>query len=205
MDVLVSAGLLAIAVSDTLAVRLGISLTNTDIAQTEKLQALIRLYCSQRHAPRPTERPNGGPPATQSSEPNNKQKDEDVTMDKPSPPVPPGAALAPNNGEAQREGVEEMGIPQPDGASGMVLPPLPEAGSEEEVIEEVEGRREFPRSVPRGESFTAAKRKAEERTRPNRSHHLLPEIGRLAREIVRNGEEKVAVAVGAYNSVSPLR
>jgi hypothetical protein len=30
---------------------------------------------------------------------------------------------------------------------------------------------------------------------------LLPEIGKLAKEMVRNGEEKVAVAVGAYNSV----
>lgn len=32
----------------------------------------------------------------------------------------------------------------------------------------------------------------------------LPEIGRLAREIVRNCEEKVALAVGAYNSVRVL-
>lgn len=31
---------------------------------------------------------------------------------------------------------------------------------------------------------------------------LLPEIARLAREMVKNGEEKVAVAQGAYNSVS---
>jgi hypothetical protein len=33
---------------------------------------------------------------------------------------------------------------------------------------------------------------------------LLPEIGRLSREIVRNCEEKVALAVGAYNSVRSL-
>lgn len=33
---------------------------------------------------------------------------------------------------------------------------------------------------------------------------LLPEIARLAREMVKNGEEKVAVAQGAYNSVSHL-
>lgn len=32
--------------------------------------------------------------------------------------------------------------------------------------------------------------------------NLLSEIGRLSREIVRNCEEKVALAVGAYNSVS---
>ena len=38
----------------------------------------------------------------------------------------------------------------------------------------------------------------EPRLRPSR---FLPEIGRLAREIVRNCEEKVAVAQGAYNSV----
>lgn len=34
---------------------------------------------------------------------------------------------------------------------------------------------------------------------------LLPEIARLAKEIVRNGEEKVAVAMGAYNSVSAVQ
>ena len=38
----------------------------------------------------------------------------------------------------------------------------------------------------------------------NRGWTLLPEIARLAKEMVKNGEEKVAVAQGAYNSVSPL-
>lgn len=37
----------------------------------------------------------------------------------------------------------------------------------------------------------------------NQAWNLLPEIARLAREMVKNGEEKVAVAQGAYNSVSP--
>ncbi|RXK42421.1 hypothetical protein M231_00411 [Tremella mesenterica] len=35
----------------------------------------------------------------------------------------------------------------------------------------------------------------------NRPVSILPEIARLVRDIVRNGEEKLAVAVGAYNSV----
>lgn len=35
----------------------------------------------------------------------------------------------------------------------------------------------------------------------NRGWELLPEIARLAKEMVKNGEEKVAVAQGAYNSV----
>ncbi|KAK8854724.1 hypothetical protein IAR55_003463 [Kwoniella newhampshirensis] len=37
--------------------------------------------------------------------------------------------------------------------------------------------------------------------RPEGPHMQLPEIARLAREIVRTGEEKVAVAVGAYNAI----
>jgi hypothetical protein len=37
----------------------------------------------------------------------------------------------------------------------------------------------------------------------NRGWELLPEIARLAKEMVKNGEEKVAVAQGAYNSVGP--
>jgi hypothetical protein len=35
-----------------------------------------------------------------------------------------------------------------------------------------------------------------------RGWELLPEIARLAKEMVKNGEEKVAVAQGAYNSAS---
>lgn len=36
----------------------------------------------------------------------------------------------------------------------------------------------------------------------SRPFDLLPSIGRLVKDLVRNGEEKVAVAVGAYNAVS---
>ena len=95
--------------------------------------------------------------------------------------------------------VQEMGVPHPDGAGGLVLqPPLTDNASEAEEVEEIEGRREFPGPEPEREMLVAP---VEPRT--PQPHDLLPEIGRLAREIVRTGEEKVAVAVGAYNSVRP--
>jgi hypothetical protein len=43
---------------------------------------------------------------------------------------------------------------------------------------------------------------ASEPEKKHTSMDLLPEIGKLMREIVRNGEEKYAVALGAYNAVS---
>jgi len=113
---------------------------------------------------------------------------------------PETAALTKDDYEPQGT-VEEMGIPQPDGAGGLVLPPAPaDEGSQDEEVKEVEGRREFPNPETVGESSRTEK-PPDWTPRGSRQHDLLPEIGRLAREIVRNGEEKVAVAVGAYNSV----
>jgi hypothetical protein len=94
-----------------------------------------------------------------------------------------------------------MGVPLPDGAGGLVLPEnARQEGSE------IEARLAFPERLSEverevsqaGPSITRQSNGGERR----RAARLLPDIGRLSREIVRNAEEKVAVATGAYNSVS---
>ena len=110
------------------------------------------------------------------------------------PPVPPSQVIGTS---PEVVPVAEMGVPYPDGAGGLVLPPpLINEASVAEEVEEIAGRREFPNPEADKETLVAPID-----NRPSQPHNLLPEIGRLAREIVRTGEEKVAVAVGAYNSV----
>ena len=84
--------------------------------------------------------------------------------------------------EATRDGTdaaEALGVTATDGEG------LATAGTEPVVEDTEQNNKE---TVPSPDT----------RLRPSR---FLPEIGRLAREIVRNCEEKVAVATGAYNSV----
>lgn len=91
--------------------------------------------------------------------------------------------------------------------------PVTDADAEGEIIgiqEPVEPRLKFPSVSPdRPEADVlppqAIRQTAETSVTPalgQGAWKLLPEIARLAREMVKNGEEKVAVAQGAYNSVS---
>lgn len=158
-------------------------------AQTDKLQALIRSYIAQRLVPsKPAAEPNDIAAAgdVDTSEPPSLKGPDDIPQDA---------------GEGLRQVVEEMGIPLPDGAGGLCLPPPADDESEAEAVEEVEGRREFPRAEAVGEA-TSTLKQPDPSLRNSHPYDTLPDIGRLAREIVRNGEEKLAVAVGAYNSVS---
>jgi hypothetical protein len=123
--------------------------------------------------------------------------------------------------------VMEIGVPVSDGHGGEVMPaPEPEAevgdiemsaegetaGAEQNTAEE-EGRLPFPaRSPTRPEADVPLEHtnhdipevaEMMETKKDNCGWKLLPEIARLAKEMVKNGEEKVAVAQGAYNSVSP--
>ncbi len=58
------------------------------------------------------------------------------------------------------------------------------------------------RTIESTERQSASPVAAHTSTRPIQDRTVLSEISRLSREIVRNGEEKVAVAIGAYNAVS---
>ena len=136
-----------------------------------------------------------------------------------------GAGPVDANGH-EPESVLDMGIPESDGEGGQVMPaPVPQAevadidtegrgtNEEAEVDQEAaaeEGRRAFPLVSPtQPEADVLPPQAIKEDPQPvtetkkdNRGWALLPEIARLAKEMVKNGEEKVAVAQGAYNSVS---
>jgi len=117
-----------------------------------------------------------------------------------------------------------MGVPESDGHGGHVIPAPPPA----EVVEdfpakesELEGEAEvaqveeavratddlglFSSASPNRPEAEAIKQDSldmdQGEKKRNRGWELLPEIARLAKEMVKNGEEKVAVAQGAYNSV----
>lgn len=114
-----------------------------------------------------------------------------------SAPPPPSV---PDDVEINRP--EDLGKPLPDGQGGLLLPAHnPDAGIEQSA------RLPFPdtdaalriNTKGREQNGETPSMAGKGQTRPG---VLLMDIGRLAREIVRNGEEKVAVAVGAYNAVS---
>lgn len=110
-------------------------------------------------------------------------------------------------------GPEDMGMPVPDGQGGVLLP------AADEPEEPVEERLSFPDAPaeanggPEGTSISVP-REANAEAGPSTVNEtglsreeqpvyidVLPEIGKLSREIVRNAEEKLAIAVGAYNTV----
>ena len=129
---------------------------------------------------------------------------------------------APNADEVQPNGhapvsTEDDPAPVPDGEGGLIVPAAEEAEADE-VEEQVEDRRAFPtegepNDVEMADEAAVGEASADQDKTParedvdaeeqdsGRASLLLPEIGRLAREMVRNGEEKVALAVGAYNAV----
>ena len=146
------------------------------------------------------------------------------------PPLPSltldgGAGPVDVNGN-ELASVMDIGVPESDGQGGEVMPaPDPEEAvadiemsTEEKAIEAEqttlagEGRPPSPtRSPTRPETNvppedtndnTQEVAEKKEPAKDNNGWKLLPEIARLAREMVKNGEEKVAVAQGAYNSVS---
>ncbi|WVQ95037.1 hypothetical protein IAU59_002129 [Kwoniella sp. CBS 9459] len=81
------------------------------------------------------------------------------------------------------------------------------------AIQQHEGRNQNSNGPPASESAAQATTSAsaiadvgpetstKKRKRGDGPHKHLPEIARLAREVVRTAEEKVAVAVGAYNAI----
>lgn len=111
----------------------------------------------------------------------------------------------------------EPGMPIADGAGGLIIscvpepqrvaparakfPPLPSSpiaqpsGAFKNDVRNIDSLAQT--AVPREHSSTPLKA-----SRPPGPHSLLPEISRLVREIVRTSDEKVAVAIGAYNAVS---
>jgi hypothetical protein len=97
----------------------------------------------------------------------------------------------------------EMGVPLPDGAGGLVLPNVLDVTTGL-VIDRSHAPLSFPARetshAQRSGSVAGPSRLQDIGDKPVAAE-LLPEIGRLAREIVRNGEEKLALAIGAYNSV----
>lgn len=110
----------------------------------------------------------------------------------------------------------EPGIPKADGAGGLIIscvpergaparakfPPLPSSpivqpsGAFKNDAQNIDSLAQTP--APRAHSSSTPLKAS----RPPGPHSLLPEISRLAREIVRTSDEKVAVAIGAYNAVS---
>ena len=117
-----------------------------------------------------------------------------------------------------------MGVPESDGHGGQVMPAPPPAQVVEDIPateSEIEGEAEvaqveepvralddlglFSSASPTRPEAEAIKQDSLEmeqsEKKRNRGWELLPEIARLAKEMVKNGEEKVAVAQGAYNSV----
>lgn len=112
----------------------------------------------------------------------------------------------------------EPGVPLADGADGLIISCLPESQAN------VPPRAKFPTlpSSPTAQhngvvgnddpniNSVAQAAASQYRSssiplrasRPAGPHSLLPEISRLVREIVRTSDEKVAVAIGAYNAVS---
>ena len=145
--------------------------------------------------------------------------EESMEVDQDHPPSPPLPSETLPNGEGDtthHHAPEDMGIPEPDGEGGLVLPPEP---PDTVTDEHREGRLAFPEESekleqvedvdgPNGNTVNGHQVKShvaedvEMAETPVKASSLLPEIGKLAREIVRNGEEKVALAIGAYNAVS---
>nr|XP_019044785.1 hypothetical protein I302_06698 [Kwoniella bestiolae CBS 10118]OCF23715.1 hypothetical protein I302_06698 [Kwoniella bestiolae CBS 10118] len=114
------------------------------------------------------------------------------------------------------------GVPQPDGQGGLLIP----VETQDHAAKTIPPRLEFPHredqtqnqyqinvftedqqvipaqtQVNGNSESTAGSSTDKKRKRPDGPHAHLPEIARLSREVVRTAEEKVAVAVGAYNAI----
>ena len=180
--------------SPSLAFRL-IIINHVPKAQTEELHNLIRTYITQRLS-----QSNSADQSVSSRLGANDEGDLHTTpldVEKHSLPSPFKMS------EKTAWTAQEMGIPEPDGAGGLVLPPLPidktHLSSEQAGL--AEGRPEFPADQTSNKD-SSSQPKDTMTSRPKRPSEMLPEIGRLTREIIRTGEEKVALAVGAYNAVN---
>ena len=117
------------------------------------------------------------------------------------PPPPPAV-------DEEVHSAEDLGVPQPDGQGGLLLSPRPNDTSH---LTTAPHSLPFPPATDKQEEVPASQAQegtqnadtaASEPEKKHTSMDLLPEIGKLMREIVRNGEEKYAVALGAYNAVS---
>jgi hypothetical protein len=64
------------------------------------------------------------------------------------------------------------------------------------------GQRKVPGQEDDAGPSKPSRARGEQSASAGRPSDLLPSIGRLVKDLVRNGEEKVAVAIGAYNAVS---
>lgn len=184
------------------------------IVQTAKLHELVRAYVGKRLGEKVSvppasatadgaQKPNGEvAKETESREADvaanqqaaggmDSEKDETTPA---FPTLPPPSV--PDEVEIHRP--EDLGIPQPDGQGGLLLPPTNPDDSTDNIGPLAFPDSSAPNAPPAAEKNGESTSASIDRTIPG---HLLPEIGRLAREIVRNGEEKVAVALGAYNAV----
>ncbi|WVQ68356.1 uncharacterized protein L199_006563 [Kwoniella botswanensis] len=150
-------------------------------------------------------------------------KEEDVEMKDALAEIAPGE----HEKEAEQEKLEDKdlidgkqiteGIPLPDGQGGLLIPKNEDANMEGREQQTVPQRLQFPHAELTGVSSQPAgptiKRSDDEqspdettstdkkRRRPDGPYAHLSEIARLSREVVRTAEEKVAVAVGAYNAI----
>ncbi|WWD02292.1 hypothetical protein V865_000331 [Kwoniella europaea PYCC6329] len=154
---------------------------------------------------------------------NSEDKEEDVEMKDTLAEMAPGE----HEKEAEQEKLEDKdlidgkqvteGIPLPDGQGGLVIPKNEDDNMEGQEQQTVPQRLQFPHAESTGLSSQPAgptvRHSSDEqfpdettstdkkRKRPDGPHAHLSEIARLSREVVRTAEEKVAVAVGAYNAI----
>ena len=171
-----------------------------DPVYTDKLQGLIRKYINQRLSVAGLDvevKPTGEASATMH--------------------LPNGDSDEPNEPPPVQSAADQMGVPVPDGEGGLVLPPEPSEVEEPIEGEEADqGQRAFPpvenerglegqSDRPSDKDQGGDPASIDDGPSVNKTmtcpSDLLPDIGRVAREMVRNAEEKVAVAVGAYNAV----
>ncbi|OCF57536.1 hypothetical protein L486_04994 [Kwoniella mangroviensis CBS 10435] len=154
---------------------------------------------------------------------NSENKEEDVEMKDALAEIGPGE----HEKEAEQEKLEDKdlidgkqvteGIPLPDGQGGLLIPKNEDPIMEGHEQQTVPQRLQFPHAESIGVSSQpagpAVKHSHDEqspnettstdkkRKRPDGPYAHLSEIARLSREVVRTAEEKVAVAVGAYNAI----
>ncbi|WWD19131.1 hypothetical protein CI109_103589 [Kwoniella shandongensis] len=195
-------------------------LDDGSLIQMEKLHALVRSYAKQRLA-----LADALNPPSSTDQPEAPKPDVDVEM-VPEKPLSPASTAEHSPVEDPTQ--QTPGVPIPDGAGGLLVSDAPATDTQEASDT---ARLEFPSSSaekqetgdvatnaadvavtisppappPANDKHTplaaAASSEIVIKARPDGPYKTLPEIARLAREIVRTGEEKVAVAVGAYNAI----
>ncbi|KAL0247204.1 hypothetical protein I308_104239 [Cryptococcus tetragattii IND107] len=182
------------------------------LAQMDTLKKLIRAYVSGRIA---LERPRSSSTPPKEAALENSNREEDIIDAEMAEETLPLQEILEEDPSLTNEKQREPGIPKADGAGGLIIscvpergaparakfPPLPSSpivqpsGAFENDAQNIDSLAQTP--APRAHSSSTPLKAS----RPPGPHSLLPEISRLVREIVRTSDEKVAVAIGAYNAV----